>query len=173
MKKQVVENGSMSDESWKLLDRRKVLQGIGTTAVISSASTAVQARDTYPQVNHEHANEPIADLLIDSAADPRIAEDPKHNRIAFVTNVFEQGLELYLADGVESRDETASEIFQITSGSSIGVMDLVWDNRNRLEYWNDGKIYQLKLTPSNKIFEPNQIGTKKIPDTVKQEGGDN
>jgi hypothetical protein len=162
----------MSDRSWKFINRRKVLQGIGTTAVISSASTAVQARDTYPQVNHENVNESIGDLLIDSAANPRIAEDPKHNRIAFVTNAFEQGLELYLADGVKSIDETASEIFQITSGSAVGTMDLTWDNRNQLEYWNDGKMYQLKLPPSNKIFEPNQIGTKRIPDTVKQTGGE-
>lgn len=160
----------MSDKSGSLY-RRKVLQSLGAATAVASTPPLVQGRESYPVVDHEHTNLPVSELEMDSASDPKIAKHPQHDRIAVATPLFDQGLELYIATGVESRSEEPSEVLQITSNSQVGAVDLQWHNGNRLEFWRDGEVYELKLPPSHVVFEPEQVGERLIPNIVDK-GGD-
>lgn len=159
----------------------KWLSGGATGTVILSvgSTTGVQARGEYTPANNKYTDEPIDDLSIDYASNPKIGMDSKNNRIAFATNLFTDSIELYLAADVESADEVPTKIYQITSNSDIGVMDLNWRNQNNIEFWKDGSVYTINiqslLNPNrvgkNDLTEKEKIKTRKIPNTVKNRGG--
>lgn len=154
------------------IQRRTVLQSIGAVATASAVAPLVQGRESYPVVDHDRTDLPVEDLIIDAASDPQIAEHPNHDRIALATTGFDQGFELYLATGVQSISDVPSEVLQITSDTAVGVLDLNWKSGNRLEFWRDGSVFELKLPPSNKMFSPEKSGERQIPNTVQEHRGD-
>lgn len=156
----------------KSINRRTVLQGIGTIAGSSTLPVVVSGRERYPTVDHEYAQYPVSEIAVEHDGNFRYTKQQHHDRIAFSTTVFNHGYELYLADGVSSADDTPKNIYQITSDTKIGVADLTWIKGNRLEFWRDGTVYQLKIPQSNKIFEAEEISTGAIPATVDTEGGE-
>lgn len=162
----------MGDKISQSFQRRTVLQSLGGVAAVSALTPLVQGRETYPVVDHELTNLPVKEILIDYDTDPNKDEISDHERIALSTTVFDQGFELYLATGIQSLSDTPAEVLQITSESAIGVMDLEWKNENIIEFWRDGFVYELKLPPSNKVFDAKELNERKIPNTVQDHGGD-
>ncbi len=90
--------------------------------------------------------------------------------MAFSTSVFTGTVELFIATGVTKAEQTPDEIYQVTSESRTGALNLEWMKGNRLKFWRDGAVYKLKIPQSNKAFEPTVIESRPVPSDVQMEG---
>lgn len=114
----------------------------------------------------------MSKIAIDYDTNSQYTKQPNHDRIAFSTTVFDQGYELYLADGVSSVEDVPSNVYQITSDTKIGVSDITWKHGNRLRFWRDATLYELKLPQSNKAFNAEPIQERAVPGSVENMGGE-
>lgn len=110
-----------------------------------------RGRGRYPKVESDRIPERGLSQYI-----TQVAMHPAHDRAAFTTAAFEGRFQLYVAEGVTDSDDTPNGVWQITDA---GAMELgpEWRDGNFLRY-NLGLVrYEVKLPPSNKVFEPTVI----------------
>ncbi|GGN94949.1 hypothetical protein GCM10009030_21830 [Haloarcula pellucida] len=93
------------------LDRRTVLKNVGAASALTILPLTVSAKESYPTVDEgDLSDAPLSEIVVDSPESA--SEHPHHNRIAFSTSVFSDGLELYVADGVDSLTSNPDAIYQ-------------------------------------------------------------
>lgn len=85
-----------------------------------------------------------------------IALHPNHDRGAFTAAVFGHGIQIYLADGINSPDAAPESIRQVTDGEDL-VAGLEWSRNNRLQYDRGLTRYERKIPPSNTVYEATVI----------------
>ena len=85
-----------------------------------------------------------------------IALHPNHDRGAFTTAVFGHGIQLYLADGIDSLDAAPESVRRVTDGEGL-VAGLEWSRDNRLQYDRGLTRYERKIPPSNREYEPTVV----------------
>jgi len=133
------------------MKRRTVLEAIGSMGGIGVISNTVAAK---PDKNRKKG---VYDRYETSKQLRRIGSQidfhPSQKRAAFISAAFERGIELYVAEGIEAVDDSPSEVYQITSGTTTGVFNPTWESGNRLSFQRNLTRYSMKITPSYKILD--------------------
>lgn len=111
-----------------LPSRRDVLKNAGTVAgLFATAGITTAAED--PQ------SYPVEKIAFETAT------NPVRQVVAFTTTVFGDGLELYIAKGIDDPSEVPKSVDRVTD-SEAGVHGLSWESPVRLRYSQDGRTVE-------------------------------
>jgi hypothetical protein len=149
--------------------RRKVLQGLGVAGGAIAVPGIVSGKpERYDTVEVNHPLEQIGS---------QINIHDEQDRAAFISAALEEGIELYVAEGVEEKSEIPREVYKITANSVGGAFAPRWKEGNKLTFTRGLKQYEMSLprsynSQSTKIVGSNVDLNQTIKNGRKARGED-
>jgi len=137
------------------MQRRNILRSIGvlgSSLAVPGVATGQpdRARGRPERYETVAANHPIRRI------GTQIAFHDSHERAAFVSAVFSEGIELYVAEDVQEPGDVPSNIYRITSDSMIGSFKPSWEKPNEISFAHDLRRERIRV-PRSYIRHPAQV----------------
>lgn len=134
------------------VNKRELLKqlGIGGTALGGFATVTTASDNTA---------EPIRKLAAS------VAENEQEQYLAFTASD-QDTLCLYLAKGTASTDEAADEIIQVTNPDGGSVLNIRWDGAQKLKFWQNGSVYELKIGNKTTNTKISKVKTQVVPGDI-------
>ncbi|SFS72926.1 hypothetical protein [Halostagnicola kamekurae] len=139
--------------------RRKVLKTIGATgALLTAGSGRVLAADTgeqYPEVDATIYNKTVRGIAsVNGLTDvPGVAKHPSQDRVAFISSRGESALDLFIAEGIQSKEDKANKVYRITDSPKAGVYGPKWIGENYLSFQKNLKRCAVDIPQSYEVEE--------------------
>jgi hypothetical protein len=86
----------------------------------------------------------------------QLALHPDQDRAIFTTAIFDEGLQLYVADGISEPADPPTAVYRLTDADEL-VAAIEWLPDNYIEYDRGFVRYKRKLPPSHIVFEPSVV----------------